>query len=345
MRFKQLNKVIHIPAVFIIIVILFSSSFNLIQAQILNEKPIRLALVVWAPNFLAYIAEEKGYFEKNNVAVNLTLNQDYVDAISDYSNRDYDGMISVYTDSIIQNAEGINTKVVYHLDTSTTGDVIVGNGNNLSEAKGKKMGVEGVNTFPHYFVLKALDKVGLDEGDVEFEIMPAPNISDALKEGKIFAGHAYIPFISDSVKNGSNILSTAADIPGVITNVLSFHSDIVEQRPQDIQNIIKSLIEAMEDYDKNKEQDIEIMSSKSGINKELIIEGMAGAKLFDLNLNAKVSLNNESNELESLYNSGISIGKFFAEREVINEYPNMDDILEPKFVNELLIEKKSFNTK
>ncbi|CAN5756053.1 hypothetical protein BH23THE1_BH23THE1_12950 [soil metagenome] len=314
MRFKQLNKVIHIPAVFIIIVILFSSSLNLIEAQILNEKPIRLALVVWAPNFLAYIAEEKGYFEKNNVAVNLTLNQDYVDAISDYSNRGYDGMILVYTDSIILNAEGINTKVVYHLDTSTTGDVIVGNGNNLSEAKGKKIGVEGVNTFSHLFVLKSLENVGLDEGDVEFVVIPAPNISDALKEGKIFAGHTYNPFISDLVKSGFNILSTAADIPGVITNVISFHSDIVEQSPQDIQNVIKSLIEAMEDYDKNKEQDIEIMSSKSGLSKELIIEGMTGAKLFDLDLNAQVSMNNESNELESLYNSGNSIGKFFAER-------------------------------
>src|SRR5690349_6695032 len=94
------------------IIIIFLSSFNLVSAQISNEKPIRLALAVWAPNFLAYIAEEKGYFEKNNVAVNLTFVQNYGDAIRDYSNGYYDGMLLVYADSLIQNSEGINTKVV-----------------------------------------------------------------------------------------------------------------------------------------------------------------------------------------------------------------------------------------
>jgi NitT/TauT family transport system substrate-binding protein len=87
------------------------------------------------------------------------------------------------------------------------------------------------------------------------------------------------------------------------------------------------------------------MSLKSGLNKELIIEGMEGAKLLDLNFNAQVSMNKESNEITSLYNSGNSIAKFFVERGVISEYPNIEEIVEPKFVNELLIEKKSFNRK
>ncbi len=339
---KKTSKKMHIILIFSIILIIFSSSFTLVSAQTVNvnEKPIRLALVEWAVNLLAYIAEEKGYFEKNNVAVNLTLIRNYGDAISGYSNRDNDGMMLVYPDSLILNSEGINTKVVYPIDTSTNADVIIGNGNNLSEAKGKKIGVEGINTFSHLFVLESLKKVGFDEGDVEFINIPASNISDALKEGKIFAGHTYIPFISDSVKEGFKILSTAVDTPGVITNVLSFHSDIVEQRPQDIQNIIKSLIEAKEDYDKNKEQAIEIMSSKSGLSKELIIEGMNGAKVLDLNFNAQVLMNNESKEIASLYNIGNNLSKFYAERGVINEYPNIENIIEPKFVNELLIEKK-----
>jgi NitT/TauT family transport system substrate-binding protein len=328
----------HIILIFSIII--FSSSFNLVSAQTVNEKPLRLALNEWVPSLLAYIAEEKGYFEKNNVAVNLTLIHNYGDALRDYSNRNYDGMLLVYADSLIQNSEGIDTKVVYNLDTSTNGDVIAGNGSNLSEVMGKKISVEGINTFSHIFVLKSLEKVGLGEGDVEFVIMPAPNISDALKEGKIFAGHTYIPFISDVVKNGFKILSTAGDIPGVITDVLSFHSDIVEQRPQDIQNVIKSLIEAAEDYDKNKEQGIDIMSLKSGLSKDVINEGMDGAKILDLNLNAQVSMNNESNETESLYNSGNDLAEFFAERGVISQYPNLEEIVEPKFVNELLIEKK-----
>jgi NitT/TauT family transport system substrate-binding protein len=82
----------------------------------------------------------------------------------------------------------------------------------------------------------------------------------------------YEPFIDDAVKKGFKILSTGADVPGINTNVLAFHSDIVQQRPEDIQNVVKSLIEAKADYDKNKEQDITIMASKSGLGKDKIVE-------------------------------------------------------------------------
>ena len=184
-------------------------------------------------------------------------------------------------------------------------------------------------------MLKSLKKVGLTEGDVEFVNMPVQNVSSALQKGEIFAGHTYEPFISDSVKKGFKILSTGATIPGIITNVLAFHSDIVKQRPQDIQNIIKSMIEAKQDFDKNKAQDVSIMSLKSGLSKEKIIEGINNVKLWDLNYNIQNSMNKNSNQTTSLYISGDDIAKFYAERGVISEYPNIDDIVEPKFVTAL----------
>jgi NitT/TauT family transport system substrate-binding protein len=339
MRFKQLDWILHITPSFIIIVILFSSLFNLIEAQISNEKPIGFSVNIWAPNFLVYVAQEKGYFEKNNVNVNLTLIQDYADAVRDYSNGEYDGMFIVYSDALIQDSEGIDTKVIYNTDTSYDADPIIGNVDNITDIKGKKVGVEGINSFSHYFMLTSLGNVGLGEGDVEFLNIPAQNISEALKKGEIDAGHTYNPYLSDALKDGFKILSTGADSPGVITTVIAFHSDIVKQRPQDIQNTIKSLIEAKEDYDKNKEQDIEIMSLKTGINKTKVADGMNGAKLLDLDYNAQISMNKKLNQSESLYNSGNSIAKFYAERGVISQYPNIEDLLEPKFINQLLMEK------
>ena len=127
-------------------------------------------------------------------------------------------------------------------------------------------------------------------------------------------------------------------MPGIITNVLAFHSDIVQQRPQDIQNIIKSMIEAKADYDKNKEQDISIMSSKSGLSKDKIIEGINNVKLLDLNYNIQNSMNRTSTNTTSLYVSGKDIAKFYAERGVISEYPNIDDLVDPQFITALFKE-------
>jgi NitT/TauT family transport system substrate-binding protein len=289
---------------------------------------------------LVYVAQEKGYFEKNNVDVNVTLNREYLDMVRGYVEGEYDGIFVVYPDAILQDSQGIDTKVVFDTDISYDADAIIGSVDNLTDVKGKKVGVEGINSFSHLFMLKSLEEVGLDEGDVEFVNIPGPNISDALKKSEIDAGHTYNPYMSDPLKDGFKILSTAANSPGIITTVLAFHSDIGKQRPLDIQNIIKSLIEAKEDYEKNKEQDIEIMSVNTGVNKTEIINGMDDAKLLDLDYNTQISMNKELNTTASLYNSGNSIAKFYAERGVISEYPNMEDIVEPKFVNELLGEKK-----
>jgi len=319
----------------ILILLLFSNSYTIVNAQ--NTKiPIKLGITLWVPNFLAYIAQEKGYFKKNNVEVNMTLLQNYGNVVNNYSNGEFDGIFTVYSDAIIQHSTGIDTKVVYNVDSSFKADAIVGKGNNLSDVKGKKIGVDGINSFSHFFVLKSLENAGLEEGDVQFVNVPAQNTSQALQKDQIFAGHTYAPFLSDALKKGYKILSTGATIPGIITNVMAFHSSIVEQRPQDIQNIIRSMDEAKADYDKNKDQDIAIMSLKSGLSKAAIIEGMENAKIFDLNYNHQTSMNKNSNQTSSLYVSGNYIAKFYAERGVISEYPNIDEIVDSKFVDALL---------
>lgn len=322
----------------IVITIPFSNS-NLAGAQMPDEKPINMALTLWVPNFIAYIAQEKGYFDKNNVDVNITLVQDYANAVKGYANGEYDGMFIVYSDALIQDSEGVDTKVVYNIDTSYYADAIIGNVENLTEVKGKKVGVEGINSFSHIFMLRSLENIGLSESDVEFENILGKDIPDAVVSGQIVAGHVYEPFITEGIKKNLNVLSTGADVPGTITNVLVFHSEIVEQRFQEVMNIIKSLIEAKEDFDRNAAEDIEIMSAKSGLNKTLIEEGLNNVKFLDLDYNSQFSMNNKLNETLSLYDSGNSIGKFYAERGVISEYPDIENIVDPRFVKDLMAEK------
>ncbi len=337
MPYNLYNK-IRIILGFSFMIMLVSNSFTLIEAQNINNKPIRLGLPIWTPDFLSYVAQEKGIFKKNNVDVNLTLIQKYRDVANEYANGDLDGIFSVYSDVILHNSSGINTKVVYAIDSSDKGDAIVGKGNNLSDVKGKKISVDGINTYSHYFVLKSLEKVGLTEGDVEFVDVPAQSVTSALQNGQIFAGETSEPYISDAVKQGFKVLYFAGNIPGTITDVLAFHSNTIQQRPKDIQNIVKSLIEAKADYDKNKEQDISIMSLKSGLSKEQIAEGLNNVQILDLNYNIQNSMNSHSNQTTSLYTSGNDVAKFYAERGVISEYPNINDLIDPQFVNTLLNE-------
>ena len=333
-----LNNNMLIILVFSFMIILVSNSIILIDAEIINNKPIRVGFPLWVPDLLAFVAQDKGFFKKNNVDVNLTLIPKYNDAINAYTNRDYDGIFAVYSDFIIQQSEGIDTKVVYGVDYSNTADAIVGKGNSLLDFKGKNISIVGINTFSHYFVLKALEKVGLTEGDVQFVNMPFQNVTTALQKGQIFAGHTYAPFISDAIKKGFKVLFTGAEVAIPLTDVMAFHSDIVQQRPQDIQNIVKSMVEAKSDYNKNKEQDISIMAAKSGLSREQINEGISNVNLLGQGSNIQNSMNKTSINLTSMYVSGNNIAKFYSEIGVISEYPNIDDLVDPQFVNTLFKE-------
>ena len=210
-----------------------------------NQQPIKLGVKVWAPDFFSYLAQEKGFFEQNKVKVELTLVQDYQQILNNYTNGDFDGMIPVYSDLIYQNSQGIDSRVVYVVDLSNTGDIIIGNLNNftnnttLADVKGKRVSIEGINNFSHLFVLKALEKVGLGEGDVQMVIVPAQNVTTQLEKGTIVAGHIYQPYTTEAMMKGYKILFLAGTIPGVITDVLVFRSDIIDQRPQEIQGILK----------------------------------------------------------------------------------------------------------
>ena len=328
------------------------TAIGAVEATNTTGQPIKIGLSIWAPSFFTYIAQEKGFFEKNNVNVNLTLIPDYIRMLEDYRNGDVDGIVAVFADALFQNSEGIDSKIVYMLDYSNTADIIVGksnhdinkyindnsassNYNNLSYLKGKKIGVEGINSFSHMFVLKALELSGLKEGDVEFVNVPAQNVTRALEQGDIESGHSYQPYTTEALKKGYKALFTAGTVPGLITDVLVFRSSIVEQRPKDIEAIIKSIVEAQEYYVNNKADAIKIMSMKSGIGENEIMNGLDSVALPSLKENINIALNSSINETTSLYGSGKEITEFYTNRGQISQYPDLNQIIDSTFANDV----------
>ncbi len=306
-------------------------------AKVAKEKgPIKIAINVWPGYAHAFIAQEKGFFEKNDVDVELILKKDYSEAQKLYNNKDVEGIFEVYTDTILSNSEGTLKKLVYIADYSDTGDVIIGKPefNSLVDLVGKKIGIEGVNSFSHLFVLTSLEKAGLKETDTEFENIPAHDVLTALEEGRIDAGHTWEPTKSDALEKGYKILSKAGDNPGIITDVLAFNSNIIKERPDEIQAIVKSLIEARNFVYSNKEEALEIMSKAEGMSKEEIEGGINGVHHLDLKENIEAM--KKSKKITSLYTSGKIIVEFYLNRGQLSSIPNLGEIIEHRFVDNIM---------
>ncbi len=116
---------------YIIVAIIIAGCTNLIWTTASSAsaagEPIRLGFPVWAPNFFSYLAQEKGFFEKNNVKVEITMIPNSVPILNKYTDGELDGIIAVYSDVLFLNSEGVESKIVYGTDFSNTADVIIEN--------------------------------------------------------------------------------------------------------------------------------------------------------------------------------------------------------------------------
>lgn len=304
-----------------------------VSAKVEEKKPIKIGISVWQGYAHAFIAQEKGFFGKNNVSVELVFKKGVEESIELYKSGEVDGVFNVFADMILLNSKGIPTKVVYVPSYSESGDVIIGKAefNSIADLKGKAVSFQGVNTFSNLFVLKALEKAEIKESDVQFQDVPGTDVFNAMEAGKIDGGHTWEPVTSQALNKGYKILCKASDTPGIITDVLAFNSKIIEERPDDIQHIVKSLLEAKDFIDSNKDEAIDIMAKAEGLDRAEVQRGI-DTEVHMLDLNENTEAMKKSENIASLYASLKVITDFYVKRGLISEAQVTEGIIEPKFI-------------
>lgn len=319
-----------IAAVLIGVLLAYFISTNIPEES--TKTPIKIAINEWPGYAHAFIAQEKGFFEKNGVDVELVFDRDYTSSQQRYIDGEVHGVFEVLPDTMFRNTEGLPSKVVYLMDYSESGDVIVGSVNSIEELKGKTIGVEGINSFSHIFALRTIESFGMTEGDVFFEIVLAQDVVKRLDEGTIQAGHTWEPTKSEAVEKGYKVLANAGDFPYLVTDVLVFNEIIIQERPDDIQKIVKSMFEAQEFQKSNPTESIRIMAEAEGMSEDAMLDGVNAVFMTDIYENIKVM--NPSND-PTLKNAIDEIAKFYLERGQISYKPTFDELVESKFVNAL----------
>ena len=306
----------------------------------ISSYPIKIALSIWSGYALAYIAQEKGIFKKNNVEVELILKQKVNDVLEMLKNNEVDGVFDVFTDALVMRSQGYPVIVVYVTDYSNSGDVIIGRPNltSLADLSGKKVSFTGFNTFSHVFVLKALENAGLKESQLVFEVVPEMDVLNALEHGEIDAGHTWEPIKSQALKKGYKILAKAGDTPGIITDVLFFHEEAIKRHPDVIKAIVESLLEAEEFLQAHPDESIQIMAQAENMTEEEMRQGLKGIRR--LNLGENFIAMQPSDAVFSLYGSGKLIIDFLINRGQLSYIPDLHEMIDPQFIQVLIQQKE-----
>ncbi len=304
------------------------------EASKLANQALNIGIDVFPGWGHAFIAREQGYFKAHGVDINLVHKTDYLDIVEDYANGQLDGAFLVFADAIFLNDQGIPTKVPYISDHSIKGDVIYAlpEVTSIKDWVGKTVGVEGINSFSHLFVLSTLKKHGLKEGDVYFKNINAKNLVQEIEEGNIVAGHTYGPGRDKAKAQGLKPLAFSGDVKGIITDVLAVRANVLKQRGDAIERLIAALFQAKSFQTNSPDQAYEIIAEVNADTALSVKHGIDSVQ--SLSLSESVDAMAQSPEGE-LYQFGNKIGEFYHSRGQISELPNLKQIIDDQFVRSL----------
>jgi len=141
--------------------------------------------------------------------------------------------------------QGVPVKICYlgHRDGS---EVIVGKNSrirSLKDLKGKKMAIPSLYSNQNFVIHKMMDDFGMQPNDIEFIILPPPDMPTSLAAGAIDAYFVGEPFCAKAELDGyGKVLYYARDIwPNFISCALVVHEDLIKQNPDVVQDLVRGI--------------------------------------------------------------------------------------------------------
>jgi NitT/TauT family transport system substrate-binding protein len=299
------------------------------------QDPIKLKIgySVWVGYGPLFIAAEKGYFTEQGLEVELVKVEDPKDRFVALAGSQLDGVVTTLdTLSQYYNAE-TPFKTIFGLDESSGGDGIVVNGDiaTVADLKGKKIGVN-VGSVSQFFLEYVLNQNGLTSADVTLVKMKQGDVPAALASNSVDAGVTWEPHLSASVANGSKLLVSSKETPGLIVDIMVVRGDVLSNNPTVGSALYAAWNQAVDYWKANEDDANEIMAKGLGgfySSGADIKADLAGATLFDAEKNAAFFNGTDEGTATSTLKFAID---FYTEVGIITSEVTPEDLIDASYV-------------
>ena len=225
--------------------------------------PIVLGYSNWAGWWPWAIAVEEKLFEKNGVNVEMKWFDGYVQSMETFAAGKIDGNSQTLNDTIsFLPGENGGEVVVLVNDNSAGNDQIIADASitSIADLKGKTVAVEE-GVVDDYLLSLALKDAGLSRDDVVIKGMPTDQAATAFAAGQVDAVGAFPPYTGTAMqREGAQVIASSKEYPGAIPDLLTVSGDLIKERPDDVQKIVKTWWDVREFMEKNPEKSEAIMA-------------------------------------------------------------------------------------
>ncbi|MGO1078750.1 ABC transporter substrate-binding protein [Inquilinus sp. CA228] len=215
----------------------------------------RLGIQPWLGYGLWHIAAAKGLFRAKGMPdVELVTFAEDREIKAALAGGQIDGAGVATHTALMLAAAGVRIRIVALLDVSMAADAIIaGPGvETIADLRGKEVAYEEGST-SHMLLSYALAQNGMSLADIISVPMPALDAATAVTVDRTPAAVTYEPYLSLArlVDPRVKVLYTAAEDPGLISDVFVVREEVVEQRPGQIAALLRVWQAAHDDYQKD----------------------------------------------------------------------------------------------
>lgn len=242
----------------------------------------KLAHCTWVGYAPLYIAKEKGFFEKYNIAPELVIIEDESQYAGAMASGQIQALGNVLDREIIHYAKGTPERVVFAMDESAGGDGIVAKKEitKVEDLKGTTVGMDKSST-AYFFFLSVLDKYSLKEEDVTIQEMGGGDAGAAFVAGKIDAAVTWEPWLTNAgERDGGHVLVSSKDFPKTIVDVVVMREDFVKEHPEAVEGLTKAWFDAIDYYREHIDEGNAIMATALGLSAEEVADMAHGVQFF-----------------------------------------------------------------
>jgi len=298
-------------------------------------EPLKIGYSDW-PGWVAWeIAIDKQWFKEEGVDVQFEW-FDYVASMDAFAAGKLDAVGMTNGDALVTGSTGAKSVMILMNDYSNGNDMIVGAPgiNSIKDLKGKKVGVE-VGFVDHLLLLKALEKNGMKESDVELVNVPTNETPQVLASGEVDAIGAWQPSSGQALKlvPGSKPIYTSADVPGLIYDMLCVSPESLSAHRDEWMKVIKvwDRVVAYLMDPKTRDDAIKIMASRVGLDAKEYKTFIEGTHIMGLKEANKYMVKGEG--LKSIYGSSKISDDFNVANKVYDAPQPVNDYIDTSLMS------------
>jgi NitT/TauT family transport system substrate-binding protein len=294
---------------------------------------IRLAVSSWVGYGPLWLAEERGFFDEEGVAVDLTLVEVSADRITAMQADRLDASATTIDTWTLFAAQGADLVQVLAVDESAGGDGIVAKQEiaTIADLAGKTIAVQSAST-SQFLLANALSEAGLSLDDVTLLDMSSGDAGAAFVAGQVDAAVTWQPWLANARETDfGHLLLDTTETPGLIVDTVAFRPQFVAENPEAVAAFVRGYYRAVEEVEANPDEANAIMGESIGMETADFVSTLADLRIWGEEENEAYFGTTE--QPGPIYDLVQQAGEFYEGIGVTDNVPDAQSIVDPGFVD------------